>query len=250
MGRAVRSAPDMDLTSPVLPVIGIFLLAGLIQAAVGFGSALVAMPLLVLVMDIQTATPLVGIVVLSISALILIWNWRSVVVGDAWRLILASVLGIPFGLMLLKWAPEAIVKGILGAVLIGFGLYRLITPKLPDLKGSGWLWFSGLISGVLGGAYNTNGPPIVIYATLRRWSPERFRATLQLVWLASGVFIAGGQGLAGLWNPTVFRLIAYALPAVAVGVFLGSRAGRHIPHGVFNRIVYGLLVVMGVFTFV
>ena len=163
---------------------------------------------------------------------------------------LASVLGIPFGLMLLKWAPEAIVKGVLGVVLIGFGMYRLITPRLPDLKGSGWLWLSGLISGVLGGAYNTNGPPIVIYATLRRWSPERFRATLQLVWLASGVFIAGGQGLAGLWNPTVFRLIAYALPAVAVGVFLGSRAGRHIPHGVFNRIVYGLLVVMGVFTFV
>ncbi len=240
----------MNFTMPVLPVIMIFLLAGLVQGAVGFGSALVAMPLLVLVMDIQTATPLVGLVVLAISALILIWNWRSVVVGEAWRLVLASVLGIPFGLLLLKWAPEAIVKGILGAVLIGFGLYRLITPRLPVLKGAGWVWPSGFMAGILGGAYNTNGPPIVIYATLQRWSPERFRATLQMVWLATGVFIVAGQGLVGLWNPTVFRLVAYALPAVAGGTFLGSWVGRHIPRDVFDRIVSGLLVVMGAFMFV
>jgi uncharacterized membrane protein YfcA len=71
-----------------------------------------------------------------------------------------------------------------------------------------------------------------------------------MVFLATGVLIAGGQGVAGLWTSTVFRLVAYALPAVAVGTFAGTRLGRHISRDVFDRIVYALLVLMGVFMFV
>ena len=37
----------------------------------------------------------------------------------------------------------------------------------------------GFFAGILGGAYNTNGPPVVIYGSLRKWSPATFRATLQ-----------------------------------------------------------------------
>jgi uncharacterized membrane protein YfcA len=234
----------------VLPVVAIFVLAGLIQSAVGFGSALVAMPLLALVIDLQTATPVVGLVVLAISGLMLLRNWRNVNVRDGWRLVASAVLGIPFGLMLLRGGSEAIIKGVLGAVLVAFGLYRLISPRVREPNGAGWLWVSGFISGVLGGAYNTNGPPIVIYGSARRWSPDRFRATLQMVFLATGVFIAAGQGLAGFWTSTVFRLVLYALPAVAVGTLAGGRLGRAIRQEMFNRIVYVLLIVMGIMMWV
>jgi len=245
-----RTCENVSPATVVLPVVVIFVLAGLIQSAVGFGSALVAMPLLALVIDLQTATPVVGLVVLAISGLMLLRNWRNVNVRDGWQLVVSAVLGIPFGLMLLRGGSETIVKGVLGAVLIAFGLYRLISPRVPVLKRQGWLWASGFISGVLGGAYNTNGPPIVIYGAVRRWPPDRFRATLQMVFLATGVFIAAGQGLAGFWSPTVFRLVLYALPGVAVGTLAGSRLGRTIRHETFNRIVYVLLIVMGIMMFV
>jgi uncharacterized membrane protein YfcA len=240
------------MTSEVLLVVVIFVFASLIQSAIGFGSALVAMPLLALIVDIRMATPLVGLVVLGISGLMLARDWRKVATRDGWQLVGSALLGIPVGLLLLKWAPEVIVKGVLGIVLIGFGLYRLATPRMPELRGPVWLWLwlSGFISGVLGGAYNTNGPPVVIYGTLRRWSPERFRATLQLVFLATGVFIAVGQGVAGLWTPEVFRLVAYSLPAVAVGTLVGGQLGPRIPQALFSRIVYGLLVLMGIMMFV
>lgn len=236
----------------VLPVVAIFILASLVQSAIGFGSALVAMPLLAFVVDIRTATPVVGLVVLAISALMLAGNWRNVVIRDGWQLVLSAVFGIPVGLLLLRGASEAVVKGVLGAVLIGFGVYRLISPRMPELKGPNWvwLWLSGFTSGVLGGAYNTNGPPVVVYGAMRRWPPDEFRATMPMVFLSTGVFIAAGQGLAGLWAPDVFRLVLYSLPAVAVGTLAGSRLGRRIPHGVFSRIVYVLLVVMGIFMFV
>jgi uncharacterized membrane protein YfcA len=240
----------MNPSTPTLAVIGVFLLAGLVQSIAGFGSALVAMPLLALVVDIRTATPLVGIVILAISGILLLLHWRSVHFKDAWQLIVASLLGIPLGLFLLKEAPETIVRGILGAVLIGFGLYSLFTPRLPTLTGTRWLWLSGFVAGILGGAYNTNGPPVVIYGTLRRWSPERFRATLQLYFLSTGVLVAAGQGLAGLWTRAVFRHVPYALPAVAAGTFIGNRLRRHVSHELFNRMVYGLLVLTGVLMFV
>jgi uncharacterized membrane protein YfcA len=244
--------PEIGLATPTLLVMGVFLLASTVQAAIGFGSALVAMPLLVFVIDIQTATGVVGLVVLAISALMLLGSWRKVAIRDGWQLVVSAILGIPVGLLLLRGGSETVVKGVLGALLIAFGLYRLISPSMPALRGPRWLWLwlSGFTAGILGGAYNTNGPPIVVYGAMRRWPPDEFRATMPMVFLSTGVFIAAGQGLAGLWTPTALRLVLYALPAVAVGTFIGIRLGRRIPAAIFSRIVYGLLIVMGVFLLV
>jgi uncharacterized membrane protein YfcA len=244
--------PDAGLLAPILLTVAIFLAASTVQAAIGFGSALIAMPLLALVVDIQTATGVVGLVVLAGSTMILIRNWRSVSLREGWQLVVSAVLGIPIGLALLTRVPEGIVKGVLGVVLIGFGLYRLISPTMPEMRGPGWvwLWLSGFTSGILGGAYNTNGPPVVIYGALRRWPPDEFRATCQMIFLATGVFIAAGQGLAGLWTPTVLRLALCAVPAVIGGAFLGGWLGDRIPRELFNRLVNVLLIVMGAMMFV
>ena len=54
-----------------------------------------------------------------------------------------------------------------------------------------WLLGSGFCSGILGGAYGMNGPPLAVYGSLRRWSPQHFRATLQTCYLPAR--------LLGLW---------------------------------------------------
>ena len=239
----------MSLSDPILPVVAIFFFSTLVRSALGFGDALLAMPLLAVVIGMQWATPLVAFGASTIGLIILLKNWRSVDFRSAWRLILASLLGIPFGLWLLKDAPEYLVKIVLGVLLILFGLYNLFKPQLPEIRNEKSAYLFGFIAGILGGAYNTNGPPVVIYGTLCHWNPERFRATLQCYFFPTGLMILIGHGLAGLWTPAVLRLYACALPGILFGIWLGGRVNSSIPSGQFNRLIYIFLILVGVFLF-
>lgn len=216
-----------------------------VRSALGFGDALVAMPLLALAVGVRTATPVVAFAASTIAVVILFRHWRRVDVSATWRLVVSSLLGIPFGLLLLKAAPEAYVKIALGVLLIAYGLYSLLAPRLPELKNDWTAYVFGFVAGVLGGAYNTNGPPVVVYAALKRWPPRDFRATLQGCFLLTGLMILIGHGLAGLWTPEVLRLYLFSLPAILLAIFLGARVNRRATQETFSRAVYLFLVVMG-----
>jgi uncharacterized membrane protein YfcA len=236
----------LDLPGLVFPVVSVLALSAFARGILGFGNALIAMPLLALAIRVQIASPVVALANLTGILIILVGNWRSIDFKAAWRLILGSLIGIPIGLYFIKNANESLVRIILGAILVLFGLYYLISPRLPYLQGEGTSYAFGLASGILGGAYNSNGPPIVIYGALRRWAPASFRATLQGVFLPTNLLVIVGHVLAGLTTPTVVKLYGISLPFMLGATLLGMYLGKRIPKGQFNRIVYGFLVVMGV----
>lgn len=240
---------------PYLLIFAILFVSTFIHSTLGFGQALIAMPLLAMVVEITTATPLVAVVLMTIAAIILLRNWRVVDLNAVWRLVLSSCFGIPVGLFLLKSVPQGLMKVFLGILVILFSLYNLVNRhlKIIDLRrvsgGSGLAYLFGFVAGVLGAAYNTSGIVITIYATLRDWSPERFRSILQSYFVFTGLLILASHGLAGLWMPDVFRLYVTSLPLVLAGICLGGRLNRLIPQGQFDGYVNVGLLVMGLFLF-
>lgn len=231
-------------------VLSILFLSTFTRSALGFGDALVAMPLLTLIVGVQTATPLVALAASTIAVSLLIQIWRQVNLAAAWRLILATLLGIPFGLIALKLVPEQILRSVLGFLLITFGAYNLAEFALPLLNDERFSWLFGWIAGLFGGAFNANGPPVVIYGLMRNWSPDRFRATLQGYFLFTGGSILVAHGLAGLWTRPVLRYYLSALPVIVTAILVGNWANARISGEAFNRLVYAFLIIMGVFMFV
>lgn len=224
----------------------IFFGATLISSTFGFGSALFAMPLLTLLLGIATATPLFGLVGPTIASIILLRNWRLVEVSSAWRLVVATLAGIPVGVWLVTQVPGAIVTRLLGLFLIGFGVYRLSQLRFLKLASAHWAVPFGFIAGVLGGAYNTNGPPVVIYGEMRRWSPTEFRATLQSYFLPTGLGILVSHALAGLWNERIFQLYGMSLPGILVAIAIGGWINRHLPTEKFQSLLSILLMLLGI----
>ena len=235
----------MDFSSTTLLVLVILFLSTFVRSALGFGDALIAMPLLALVVGMQVATPLVAMGASTIAFTILLKSWRKVEIKDAWRLVLFTWIGIPLGILFLKAAPEFLVKSLLGILVIGFGLYNLFIPNLPKLKTEKWAYLTGLVAGILGGAYNTNGPPVVVYGILRRWDPEKFRATLQGYFLPTGFAILITHGLAGMWTSQVVHYYLYSLPIIIGAVLVGEKVNQIIPQGKFDKVIYGFLVLVG-----
>jgi len=227
-------------------VIGVVFAAAFVRSALGFGDAVVAMPLLTMVIGLKTASPLVAFIGPTISVLVLARGWRKVDLKPAVRLIAASALGIPVGVYGLARLPDEPLKVALGALILFYGVFGLARPGARIRSERAWLpWLVGGTAGVLGGAYNTNGPPVVAYGMLRGWPPESFRATLQGYFLPTGLMILAGHGLAGLWTAEVLRSYLHSLPALVAGVALGGLLNRKLTHALFAKLVYGSLAVMG-----
>jgi uncharacterized membrane protein YfcA len=140
---------------------------------------------------------------------------------------------------------EHIVKAVLAIVIIGFSAYCLVRRTPFELKDDRLAWLFGLGAGVLGGAYGMNGPPLVIYGALRRWSAERFRATLQGYFLPASLVGMGGYWLAGLWVPEVTRYYVMSLPLAVVAIILGRIINRRLNARRFVLYVHVGLIVVG-----
>lgn len=227
----------------ILPIIFV---STLTRSTFGFGDAVVAMPLLSMAVGLNIASPVVGLMGITTSATILIKHWRDVHFKSVWLLIVPTLIGIPIGILLLKGVYENVMKFILAGVIIIFSLYKIFKPKLFTLADDKYACIFGLFAGILGGAYNTNGPLIVIYGTLRRWKPENFRATLQGYFLPTGSMIALGHCLGGLWTKTVLLNYFISLPIIFIAIFAGGRLNCKIPKGKFDNYIYTCLVVLGI----
>jgi len=237
-------------TIPLIAILTIVFLAALARGAFGFGDALLGMPLLALFVPLTFATPLMALVGPTLALLILAREWKSMDLRGAAVMIASTLLGIPIGLFGLKSIDARIINLALAVVIILFALYNLFRPGLLRLRSGRSAPLFGLVAGVLGGAYNTNGPPVIIYGTLRGWPPESFRATLQGYFLPTGLAILIGQGLAGLLTRSVLTIYLYALPVLALAVLLGRALGARIPAARHARWIHGLLLAVGLTLFV
>lgn len=195
----------MSLTS--LYVLVIVFVATLIWSTFGFGEALFAVPLLALCIPLRIATPLVVLLSITIAAAIVLQDWRNIHLRSSGGLLLPSLAGIPLGLALLGSRYDALAKIVLALVILAFAAYSLAGRRPPELKRDSlaWLLGCGFLAGVLGAAYGMNGPPLVVYGSMRRWSAQQFRATLQAYFLPASVLAMVGYGLAGMWVPAVTR---------------------------------------------
>jgi len=235
------------INATTLFVLLIVFFATLIRSAFGFGEALLAVPLLALCIPLNVAAPLVVLVSITIAAIVVVQDWKMIHLRSTGWLFLSTLLGIPLGLLLLTSSHQRLVKAALGLILIAFSAYSLAGRAPLELKQDhrGWLFACGFFAGVLGGAYGMNGPPLVIYGAMRRWSARHFRATLQGYFLPASIIGMAGYWLAGLWVPAVTHYYLVTLAATLLAVFLG-RVINHRLHGdAFLKYIYLGLVGIG-----
>jgi uncharacterized membrane protein YfcA len=236
----------MDATA--VHVLLVVFAATLFRSAFGFGEALIAVPLLALFIPLKIASPLAVLVSITIAAVVVAQDWRKIHLRSTGWLVGSTLFGIPVGLLLLTSSHQKAVKIALGIFIVAFSVYSLLGRRPPELKtdSKAWLLGCGFAAGVIGGAFGMNGPPLVIYGAMRRWSAQHFRATLQAYFLPASVIGMGGYWLAGLWVPAVTHYYLLCLPVLLPAVWLG-RVVNHRLHGdAFLKYVYIGLTGIGV----
>jgi len=223
----------------------VLFLAAFTQSLSGFGLALVSMALLPAIVGIQLATPLVALAAIVIEVVLLLRFRQALDFRLIWRVVLASMIGTPAGVLFLRGVDERIALSVLGAVIAGYALYAFFGLRLPELKNQLWAWLAGLLGGALGGAYNTSGPPVIVYADCSRWPRETFKSNLQGYFIINSLTVLAVHLAGGTVTGQVWTLFWPALPAIALGLWAGLSLDHRLDPLAFRKVVLALLVVMG-----
>jgi uncharacterized membrane protein YfcA len=233
----------------LIEVLCINFLATLVRSTFGFGEALVAVPLLGLFLPLDIAVPLSVLLSVAIALLVVIQDHSKIDVRSAKNLVIAAICGVPIGLLILMYGNEKLIKMFLGLVLIIYSIWgmRNISVIPEALKNDKkWLWIFGIISGVLGGAYGINGPPLVIYGKLKGWSPTEFRATLQGYFLPVSLMTVVGYFFKDLITGEVVGYFLKSIPVMIPAIYIGRWLNHRIKINRFFFYVYIGLVAIGI----
>jgi uncharacterized protein len=239
----------MDHTDPF--ALTIFVLgtatASFVTGLAGFAFGLIAATIwLYALTPVQTTSLIVtyGLLVQGYA----VWKLRHTInIRRLTPLIIGSAIGVPIGILLLRWVPPAALRAAIGLLLIVFSLYNLARPALPSAKEAGRLAdaSAGLINGLIGGSTGLAGIVIVIWSNLRGWPRDDQRAAFQPTGVATFLMTLVGLGGIGAINKETAELFAIGLPALALGTWGGWKFYGKLDERKFRIAVLVLLLLSG-----
>ena len=225
---------------------GILFLAYFVRGISGFGSALVAVPLLALFLPLQFVVPLMLLMDFTASAVLGHSNRRLISWDEIRPLIPGSIIGVVAGATLLLSLPREPLLATLGLFVLAFALRSLLYLHGDKLISRLWAWPASLTGGTVSALFGTGGPPYVIYLSHRLRDKGAFRATTSALFLMEGGLRGVVFAITGLLLQTSLILAyAVALPIMALGLWLGSHVHVGLSNAHMTRMIGVLLLLSG-----
>lgn len=251
LGYAATLAAIPGMEQPLVAMLGVFL-AAYASAVAGFAFSALCAPILAHA-GLDALTMVQTMMICSIA----IYGWSSYVLRHEIELaalaplLLGGICALPFGVwLLLKLPGGSMHAGILGVLLIGYGLFALLRPPPTLRRARGWRAdiLVGATGGLTGALAAFPGAMIAIWCALKPWAKERQRAVLQAYILAMQIAalvviaaLSEATGRTVAPDPAIF---CYLLPA-ALGMLCGLQVFRLMTERQYGRSVNVLLVLSG-----
>jgi uncharacterized membrane protein YfcA len=235
-----------ELTPARLALCAVFVLgAYFIRGIAGFGSGLIAIPLLALVLPLPLVVPAVALTDYLASASQGIVDRKAILWQSLWPLLPFMLVGVLTALYLFERVDPGLLTQALGVFVIAYGLYTLADLHPGQIRHARRSAPLGALGGLIGTLFGTGGPFYVAY--LQLWGPAKtqFRATAAAIFLIEGSTRILGYLAAGLFGVQGLLLVIGALPLVALGLYAGHHAHTGLSEAAFRRLVGLLLLVSG-----
>ncbi len=237
-----------SMTQPdILYAVGVLLLAYFVRGISGFGSGLIAVPLLALRFPLPEVVPFMLITDFSASALVGGVTFKQVDWAEIRRLLPLSLVGVVIGTSLLVSLPPAVLLTILAVFILAFALRSLlIEAGTFEPASTHWAYPAALTGGAVGGLFGTGGPPYVIYLSHRIEDKSSLRATLSGLFFLEGLirivtFLAVGL----LHGGEVWLNCLFAAPIIIAALYAGSHVHARLSNAQMTRLIGALLLVSG-----
>ena len=212
----------------------------------GFGSSIVAVPLLTQLIPLRTVTPIMLLLDLVVGTLLGTRNRSAVQMGELYRLGPWILIGMVLGVMLLTSSPELPLELLLGVAVVLYSSWRITSRQAFRELSRTWACPFGMVGGCFTAIFGTGGPLYTLYLGGRLRSHEQFRATISLLITLTAIARLVMFTLYGLLgNPVIYHLTLWLLPCAIGGLVVGARLRGKIPAQSTASVVWGILIFSG-----
>lgn len=225
----------------------VLLLAYFVRGISGFGSGLIAVPLLALKLPLTFVVPLILLTDFTASTTLGGLTFRQVAWQEIRRLAAPSVLGVVAGTWLLVSLPREPMLIGLGSFVILFALRNLLLAgRQPRAVAGLWAWPAGLTGGTVGAMFGTGGPPYVIYLSHRLFDKGQLRATFSGLFFLEGLVRIATFLVSGLLlNALLLYAYLAAMPVALAALWAGSHVHTRLSNAQMLKMISLILIGSG-----
>jgi hypothetical protein len=230
----------------ILLVVGLGIFMGFfIQTLIGFAGALIALPILLLVLGLQDAIAYISIFYFFSSVYLISQEWKYIDKRIILKLAIATILGVGLGIWVLAYGKPLFLKSALGVFILVYVIYTMYAKdkvfKQPKLA-----FLFGLAGGFFSGLFSTGGPLYVIIVKNSAVTMKSFRATMfGILGLITAVRIPTLY-TAGILNMEQVQYSFYIMPFFILAIYLGKKAYAKLNEVVLKKGVLALLFLSGI----
>jgi len=237
----------VDLTPlQIILSVAVIFVAYTVKGLSGFGSGLIAIPLLAFLFPLTFIVPVLGLLSYSGTLTQSFHLRKQVVWRDMLPLIPFSLIGIAIAVWLLVNVDANQLVRVLGVFVLLYSIYSLSPLSVVSGGSRRWALVAGLGGGMVGALFGTGGPFYVVYLKMRQLNKHQFRATIAMIFLVDGGVRMTAYALNGLFTAQVLWLVLTLLPVLFAGMYVGHHLHIKIDQKRFNQVISLLLLVSGV----
>lgn len=224
----------------------VIILAAAVSGLIGFGLAVVAVPLLLIFFDPVEVVVLIALISLFTNAVIVQDSWREVKTRSVLALMPWAILGLILGTEILRRAnPDYLRLGV-GVIVVLSAILLLRDVTLKSIEGRIGTVLAGASSGALATSTGIAGPPIVLLFAARGLPKDSFRASNAAYFLILSVAIIVTLFVRDIVETSELWTAAALVPAAFIGKTLGTALVKRLSDEAFRRITLAVVLLTGV----
>lgn len=216
-----------------------------VQTVSGFAAALITMPLLLFVTDLQTAIAVMSVLLLFSSIILIPKEWANINKKLVFKLAFATIVGMILGISTLEIGNPYILKKILGGFVILYVIYSLKVKTKHKFFGK-YASLFGLVGGFFSGLFATGGPFYVIHISNSLTKPDQIRATiigiLGITNLTRIILLSGYEMI----DLRILKLVFLIIPFLLASIYLGHKTYYKLNQQIFSKVLMILLAMSGI----
>lgn len=238
----------MSVDAAWIALAGAIAVAYTVEAALGFGSIVIALALGALVLPMSALLPVLVPLSTAMNVLMTLRLHAQVDCALLLRRIAPWMLaGMLAGYLLRPWLGDTALVPLFGALVLAFALregWRMRRAGLPRPHPPWRARALTAAAGLTHGLYASGGPLLVAALAGTTLDKARLRATLIAVWLVLNGSLTLLYAADGTLAPALPISAAY-LPVMMAGIVAGEALHRRIDERLFRQLVLALLAVVG-----
>ncbi len=215
-----------------------------VQTVVGFAGSLMALPILLLKMELPDAIAYISIFYLLSSIFLITKEWQNIDRKLILQLALASIIGVIMGIVVLTFAKPIVLKKGLGVFILLYVGYAFLGKRKVKLNRAGVI-IVGVLAGFFSGVFSTGGPLYVICVENTVKNIKTFRATMIGVLGLVTITRVPALAVSGILNFGHIKMTLFVIPVFLFAQFLGKRTFMKIEEDLFKRSLMLLLCISG-----